>query len=153
MAGLMDKAKEFVAEKVANMEKPEASVKNVDLKGVSTECITYKADVNVTNPYSTSIPICQISYTFKSADRVIAEGTIPDPGSLKAEADTMLDVEVKVPHSVLASLVKDIGADWDIDYELNIILTVDLPIFGNFNIPVNSKGEVKLPTLSTLFGC
>ncbi|MFS8027253.1 putative Late embryogenesis abundant protein, LEA_2 subgroup [Helianthus anomalus] len=153
MAGLMDKAKEFVAEKVANMEKPEATVKNVDLKGVSTECITYKADVNVSNPYSTSIPICQISYTFKSADRVIAEGTIPDPGSLKAEADTMLDVEVKVPHSVLASLVKDIGADWDIDYELNIILTVDLPIFGNFNIPVNSKGEVKLPTLSTLFGC
>ncbi|KAM0048240.1 hypothetical protein Hdeb2414_s0008g00272241 [Helianthus debilis subsp. tardiflorus] len=71
MAGLMDKAKEFVAEKVANMEKPEASVKNVDLKGVSTECITYKADVNVTNPYSTSIPICQISYTFKSADRFI----------------------------------------------------------------------------------
>ncbi|KAJ0444418.1 putative Late embryogenesis abundant protein [Helianthus annuus] len=152
MAGLMDMAKEFVAEKVANMEKPEATVKNVDLKGVSTECITYKADVNVSNPYSTSIPICQISYTFKSADRVIAEGTIPDPGSLKAEADTMLDVGVKVPHSVLASLVKDIGADWDIDYELNIILTVDLPVFGNFNIPVNSKGEVKLPTLSTLFG-
>ncbi|KAJ0837304.1 putative Late embryogenesis abundant protein [Helianthus annuus] len=152
MAGLMDMAKEFVAEKVANMEKPEATVKNVDLKGVSTECITYKADVNVSNPYSTSIPICQISYIFKSADRVIAEGTIPDPGSLKAEADTMLDVGVKVPHSVLASLVKDIGADWDIDYELNIILTVDLPVFGNFNIPVNSKGEVKLPTLSTLFG-
>ncbi|KAF5761483.1 putative Late embryogenesis abundant protein, LEA_2 subgroup [Helianthus annuus] len=144
MAGLMDMAKEFVAEKVANMEKPEATVKNVDLKGVSTECITYKADVNVSNPYSTSIPICQISYTFKSADRVIAEGTIPDPGSLKAEADTMLDVGVKVPHSVLASLVKDIGADWDIDYELNIILTVDLPIFGNFNIPVNSKGEVRV---------
>ncbi|KAJ0642107.1 hypothetical protein HanLR1_Chr16g0634651 [Helianthus annuus] len=71
MAGLMDMAKEFVAEKVANMEKPEATVKNVDLKGVSTECITYKADVNVSNPYSTSIPICQISYTFKSADRFI----------------------------------------------------------------------------------
>ncbi|KAI3743955.1 hypothetical protein L1987_57027 [Smallanthus sonchifolius] len=152
MAGLVDKAKEFMAEKVANMEKPEAAVKNVDLKDVTSECITYKADVNVSNPYSTSIPICEISYTFKSADRVIAEGTIPDPGSLKANDDTMLDVGVKVPHSVLASLVKDIGADWDIDYELNIILTVDLPIFGNFNIPVNSKGEIKLPTLSSLFG-
>ncbi|KAI7733799.1 hypothetical protein M8C21_020889 [Ambrosia artemisiifolia] len=152
MAGLMDMAKDFVTDKLANMKKPEADIINVDLKGVNTECITYKADVNVSNPYSTSIPICQISYTFKSADRVIAEGTIPDPGSLKAEGDTMLDVAVKVPHSVLASLVKDIGADWDIDYELNIILTVDLPIFGNINIPVNSKGEVKLPTLSTLFG-
>ncbi|KAJ0668908.1 putative Late embryogenesis abundant protein [Helianthus annuus] len=152
MAGLVDKAKEFVAEKIANMEKPEATVKNVDLKGVSTECITYKADVNVSNPYSTPIPICEISYTFKSAGRVIAEGTIPDPGSLKAKSDTMLDVGVKVPHSVLVSLVKDIGADWDIDYELNIILTVDLPVVGNLNIPVNSVGEIKLPTLSSLFG-
>ncbi|KAJ0827824.1 hypothetical protein HanRHA438_Chr17g0830291 [Helianthus annuus] len=64
----------------------------------------------------------------------------------------MLDVGVKVPHSVLVSLVKDIGADWDIDYELNIILTVDLPVVGNLNIPVNSVGEIKLPTLSSLFG-
>ncbi|KAD4982726.1 hypothetical protein R6Q59_002353 [Mikania micrantha] len=152
MAGLIDKAKEFLAEKVADMEKPTATVKNVDLKDVSRDCITYKADVNVSNPYRTPIPICEISYTFKSAGRVIAEGTIPDPGSLKANDDTMLDVGVKVPHSVLVSLGKDIGADWDIDYELDIILTVDLPIFGNFSIPVNSKGEIKLPTLSSLFG-
>ena len=71
MAGLIDKAKEFVAEKVANMEKPEACVKNVDLKDFSRECITYKADVNVSNPYGTSIPICEISYTFKSAGRFV----------------------------------------------------------------------------------
>lgn len=83
---------------------------------------------------------------------MIAEGSIPDPGSLKAKADTMLDVGVKVPHSVLMSLMRDIGADWDIDYELNIILTVDLPVVGNLNIPVNSKGEIKLPTLSSLMG-
>lgn len=71
MAGLVDKAKEFVAEKVANMKKPEATVKNVDLKNVACDCITYKADVNVSNPYSTPIPICEISYTFKSAGRLI----------------------------------------------------------------------------------
>lgn len=47
----------------------------------------------------------------------------------------MLDIGVMVPHNVLVSLVEDIGADWDIDYELNIILTVDLPVFGNINIP------------------
>jgi len=83
--------------------------------------------------------------------RVIASGTIPDPGSLKAKDTTILDVPVKVPHSVLVSLVKDIGRDWDIDYELEIGLTIDLPIVGNFTIPLSWKGEVKLPTLSDLF--
>ncbi|KAK3010187.1 hypothetical protein RJ639_011938 [Escallonia herrerae] len=151
MANLMDKAKNFVAEKVAHMKKPEASITDVDLKGVSRECITYNAKVSVSNPYSTSIPICEISYTLKSAGRVIASGNIPDPGSLKGDDTTMLDVGVKVPHNVLVSLVKDIGADWDIDYELELGLTLDLPLIGNFTIPLSTKGEIKLPTLSDLF--
>ncbi|KAK2995832.1 hypothetical protein RJ640_006171 [Escallonia rubra] len=151
MANLMDKAKNFVAEKVAHMKKPEASITDVDLKGVSRECITYNAKVSVTNPYSTSVPICEISYTLKSSGREIASGNVPDPGSLKGDDTTMLDVAVKVAHSVLVSLVKDIGADWDIDYELELGLTLDLPLIGNFTIPLSTKGEVKLPTLSDLF--
>ncbi|XP_074382157.1 desiccation protectant protein Lea14 homolog [Apium graveolens] len=151
MSGLLDKAKEYVTEKVTEMKKPEASVENVDLKDVSRECITYDAKVAVKNPYGTSIPICEISYSLKSADREIASGTVPDPGSLKGNDTTILDVGLKVPHSVLFSLAKDIGADWDIDYELGITLTIDLPVFGNFTLPISSKGEIKLPTFSDLW--
>lgn len=69
MSGLLDKAKEYVMEKVAEMKKPEASLRDVELKEASRECITYEAKVSVSNPYSTSIPICEISYTLKSANR------------------------------------------------------------------------------------
>uniref|UniRef100_A0A5B6ZEC9 Water stress and hypersensitive response domain-containing protein n=1 Tax=Davidia involucrata TaxID=16924 RepID=A0A5B6ZEC9_DAVIN len=151
MSHLVDKAKNFVADKVANMKKPEATLTDVDLKDVSRDGITYGAKVSVNNPYSTAIPICQISYTLKSAGRVIASGTIPDPGSLTGNETTILDVPVKVPHSVLVNLVRDIGADWDIDYELELGLTIDLPVIGNLTIPLSSKGEIKLPTLSDLF--
>lgn len=83
--------------------------------------------------------------------REIASGTVPDPGSLKGNDTTLLNVGLKVPHSVLLSLARDIGADWDIDYDLAIVLIVDLPIFGNISIPINSKGEIKLPTVSDLW--
>ncbi|KAL3517221.1 hypothetical protein ACH5RR_024123 [Cinchona calisaya] len=149
---LVDKAKNYVAEKVANMPKPEASVTDVDLKGVSRECITYQADVSVKNPYSVAVPICEISYVLKSSGRVIASGNIPDPGSLKGNDTTLLDVALKVPHSVLLSLARDIGRDWDIDYELDIGLIINLPVIGNFTIPLSQKGEIKLPTFSDLFG-
>ncbi|XP_027158222.1 desiccation protectant protein Lea14 homolog [Coffea eugenioides] len=149
---LVDKAKNYVAEKVANMPKPEASVTDVDLKGISRECITYQAKVSVKNPYSVPIPICEISYVLKSATRVIASGNIPDPGSLKGDETTLLEVPVKVPHSVLLSLARDIGRDWDIDYELELGLIIDLPVIGNFTIPLSQKGEIKLPTFSDLFG-
>ncbi|KAL4354387.1 hypothetical protein GQ457_06G031770 [Hibiscus cannabinus] len=151
MSQLVDKAKNFVAEKVANIKKPEADVTDVDLKHVSRENIEYGAKVAVNNPYSHSIPICEISYTFKSAGREIASGTIPDPGSLRANETTMLDVPLKVPYNILVSLARDIGRDWDIDYELGVGLTIDLPIIGNFTIPLSKKGEIKLPTLSDIF--
>ncbi|PIN20182.1 hypothetical protein CDL12_07144 [Handroanthus impetiginosus] len=148
---LVDKAKNFVADKVANMEKPEASITDVDLKDVGRDGVTYLAKVAVTNPYGVSIPVCEIKYSLKSADRVIASGHIPDPGSLKGNDETMLEVGVKVPQSVLMSLMKDIGADWDIDYLLEIGLVIDLPVIGNFTIPLSRKGEMKLPTLRDLF--
>nr|ACJ04786.1 LEA-2 protein [Bupleurum chinense] len=151
MSSLLGKAKDYVSEKIADMKKPEAEVLDVDLKDVSRSCIIYDAKVSVTNPYSTSVPICDITYCLKSNSREIASGTVPDPGSLKGKDITMLDVALKVPHNVLMSLAKDIGADWDIDYELEIILIVDLPIFGNIRIPINSKGEIKLPTMSDLW--
>lgn len=44
-------------------------------------------------------------------DWKIASGTVPDPGSLKGNDTTMLDVGLKVPHSVLFSLAKEIGVE------------------------------------------
>lgn len=69
MSQLIDKAKGFVAEKIANVKKPEASVTDVDFKRVSRDCIEYLANVSVTNPYGAPIPICEISYSLKSATR------------------------------------------------------------------------------------
>ncbi|XP_071700894.1 desiccation protectant protein Lea14 homolog [Rutidosis leptorrhynchoides] len=152
MAGLLEQATNYVSEKVASIPKPEATVTDVDLKGVNLSSVTYNAKVNVSNPYSTPIPIGEIRYVLKSSGSEIASSTIPDPGSLKGSGDTMLDVEIKVPHSVLISLAKDIAVDWDIDYELLVYLVVDIPLIGDISIPVSSKGEIKLPSLSDYFG-
>ncbi|KAK9056150.1 hypothetical protein SSX86_027239 [Deinandra increscens subsp. villosa] len=151
MAGLLDQAKQFVSDAVASMEKPEATVTDVDLKSVAIGSVTYLAKVNVSNPYSTPIPIGEIRYVLKSFGSEIATGTVPDPGSLKANGDTLLNVDIKVPHSILVSLVKDIARDWDIDYELQIKLVIDLPLIGEICLPVTSKGEIKLPSLSDFF--
>lgn len=76
---------------------------------------------------------------------------MPDPGSIAGKETTKLNVEMKVPHSIIKSLVKDICRDWDIDYELNVGLIIDLPIIGNFTIPLSSKGEIKLPSIKDFF--
>ncbi|XP_055807018.1 desiccation protectant protein Lea14 homolog [Solanum dulcamara] len=147
----VDKAKNYVSEKVAEMEKPEATVMNVDVKKMSFDSISYHAKVSVTNPYQVPIPIMEIAYVVKCYGSIVATGTIPDPGSLKAKSTTLVDVPAKVPHSAILSLVKDIAADWDIDYTLELGFIIDLPVFGNFTIPLTYSGEYKLPTLSDLW--
>ncbi|KAJ1264280.1 hypothetical protein BS78_09G251100 [Paspalum vaginatum] len=148
---LLDKAKGFVAEKIAHVPKPEASLDSLSFKGVSRECITLHSNVNVSNPYDHRLPICEVTYTLKFAGKAVATGTMPDPGWIAASGTTKLEIPAKVPYDFLVSLVKDVGRDWDIDYELLVGLTVDLPIVGNFTIPLSTSGEFKLPTLKDLF--
>ena len=70
MAKLVEKAKKIVEEKVADVKKPEAWVTDMDLADFCSDAITYTAKVAVKNPYSSPIPICQISYSFKSKGRL-----------------------------------------------------------------------------------
>ncbi|XP_073007844.1 late embryogenesis abundant protein Lea14-A-like [Typha latifolia] len=151
MSSLLDKAKEFVADKIAQIPKPEASLTDVSFKSLSGDSITLHSELSVSNPYSHRIPICEITYSLKSAGRVIASGTMPDPGWIAASEKTELELPVKVPYDFLVSLMRDVGRDWDIDYELEVGLTVDLPVVGNFTIPLSTKGELKLPTFKDMF--
>ncbi|KAL8506105.1 hypothetical protein ACS0TY_017096 [Phlomoides rotata] len=148
---LFEKAKNYVTEKVSNVPMPEATISDVDFKGFGLDGITLLAKVSVSNPYSVPIPIGEIAYKVKSAERQIVSGSIPDPGSLKSNDNTLLEVMVKVPHSAVVSLVRDIGGDWDIDYILELGLIIDLPVVGNITIPMSYKGEMKLPTISDFF--
>jgi LEA14-like dessication related protein len=66
---MLDKAKNFVAEKLTTIEKPEASIDNVDFKRVSSDSVEYLAKLSVKNPYGYALPVCEISYTLKSAGR------------------------------------------------------------------------------------
>eukprot|EP00262_Sarcandra_glabra_P010439 TRINITY_DN25730_c0_g1_i1.p1 TRINITY_DN25730_c0_g1~~TRINITY_DN25730_c0_g1_i1.p1 ORF type:complete len:152 (-),score=18.01 TRINITY_DN25730_c0_g1_i1:160-615(-) len=151
MAKLVDKAKNFVIEKIARIEKPEADLTDLSVKDVSRDSVTFHAQLSVTNPYTHDIPISEISYTLKSANRVIASGTMADPGSITAKESTMIEIPVKVPYDILVSIAKDVGKDWDIDYAIDMGLTMKIPVVGNFTLPLSQKGETKLPTLSDVF--
>uniref|UniRef100_A0ACD5W196 Uncharacterized protein n=1 Tax=Avena sativa TaxID=4498 RepID=A0ACD5W196_AVESA len=151
MASLVGKARGFVAEKIAQMPKPEASLERVEFKSISREGITLHSYVDVSNPYSYRIPICELTYTFKSDGKVIASGTMPDPGWIGASGLTKLELPVDVPYDFVMSLMKDLSGDWDIDYVLEVGITIDLPVLGTFTIPVATEGEMKLPTFRDMF--
>ncbi|KAI3905511.1 hypothetical protein MKX01_038401 [Papaver californicum] len=152
MADLFDKAKHFVTDTIDSMKKvPEATLTDVDVKSVGFTSVTLLAKISVNNPYITPLPMVEVDYTLKSLNNVILTGKVPDPGNLKAKGITLLEVDVKVPYSILLSVVKDVSTDWDLDYELLLGLIIDLPLIGNITIPLSQKGEFKLPSITDFF--
>jgi hypothetical protein len=77
MAGLVDKAKGFVVEKVTQIPKPEAALDRVSFRSISREGVELHSHVDVSNPYSHRIPICEITYTFKSAGKYVIHACVP----------------------------------------------------------------------------
>jgi len=65
----MEAIKGFVSEKISEMPKPEATFQDLDLKGVAMDGVSYLAKIAVSNPYPTSIPICEVDYSLKSDAR------------------------------------------------------------------------------------
>lgn len=147
----MDKAKLFVAEKVMGIEKPTADVTDVSVKNMSRDGITLHADVDVMNPYSHDLPIGQISYKLRSGEKIIASGTIADPGSIMSKEKTAFNIPIKVPYDFMLSIMKDLGKDGDLDYQWEVCLTMHLPIVGKFTLPLSKDGSLKMPSISDIF--
>lgn len=74
-----------------------------------------------------------------------------DTGGVAANSSTSIEVGSKVGYNFLINLMRDIGADWDIDYDFDVGVTLKLPIIHSFTIPLHKKGTLKLPTLADLF--
>jgi LEA14-like dessication related protein len=151
MAGLVNKAKDLVADKIAHMEKPTADLTDVDLDDISRDSVRLKSDVLINNPYDHDLPILEITYRLRCGDREITSGTVGHNGSVAANSSTAIAVGSKVPYSFLINLMRDIGADWDIDYDFDVGVKLKLPIIHSFTIPLHKKGTFKLPTLSDIF--
>lgn len=147
----MDKAKLFVAEKIVGVEKPSADVTDVSVKNVSRDGITLEADVDILNPYSHDLPIGEISYCLRSGEKIIASGTILDPGSIMSKEKTLFNIPIKVPYDFMFSIMKDLGKDGDLDYRWEVGLTMHIPIVGKFTLPLSKDGTLKMPSISDMF--
>ncbi|MCL7036753.1 hypothetical protein MKW94_008723 [Papaver nudicaule] len=142
-----EKANNFMTETIDSMRKiPEATLTDVAVKKVGFTSVTLLAEISVNNPYITPIPMVEVAYTLKSLNNVIVIGKVPNPGNLKASGITLLEVDVKVPYSILLGI-----SDWDLDYELLLGLIIDLPLIGDITIPLSQKGEIKLPSITDFF--
>ncbi|PIA51474.1 hypothetical protein AQUCO_01100366v1 [Aquilegia coerulea] len=133
-----------------NIKKPDAQITHVAVKNVSGDGDTanVKSQIAVTNPYDHSIPIVGVVYTLKCGGQVVASGNINNPeSSINKDGITFLDIEMQILRSLVANLVREMKFQFEIDYELEIGFTVQLPIIGRFTLYLENKGVFNLSSL------
>ena len=69
MDELIDMAKDFIAENVLHMEKPEADLTDVEVKHIDRSALSLESNVAISNPYSHDLPIFELSSQIKSGGR------------------------------------------------------------------------------------
>ncbi|XP_034709810.1 desiccation protectant protein Lea14 homolog [Vitis riparia] len=127
------------------MDAAGARVFDVVIRDKSEERVTYNAKVSMTNPYFTPIRVYNVSYTLKTdnSNRVIVVGRMEElQVLLPASKNIVVEVPILVPHS---QLMADIGGAWNSIYQLDLTVTVDLPLSAGQTIPLAWEGEINMP--------
>ncbi|XP_021906294.1 late embryogenesis abundant protein Lea14-A-like [Carica papaya] len=136
--------KTCVTDTVKSLTKVNIHLTGIGVKSVHLHYIEFAVRISIKNRILNHLPIPNISYNFKMGGREVSAGEV-NSESLDATDKTNMEFILKVPYNIVISIVKDVGSDGDVDYEIHVNLTFHVPIIDHITIPLSKSGEIKLP--------
>ncbi len=129
---------------LSTVSKPELSVEEVRLTGLSFEALSLAIDVGIANPNPIAVPLAGFDYDFQIAGESFLTGEDSRQQSIAAKGRSTVQIPLKIPFKKLyAAFQKLAGAD-SVDYQLAAGLRFDLPLVGATRIPVKTSGRLPL---------
>ncbi|XP_021906281.1 uncharacterized protein LOC110820945 [Carica papaya] len=131
---------------INSLTKVNIRLAGIGVKSVHLTFIEFSVRISINNRILHLLPIPDISYNFKMGGREVSAGAV-NSEALEASDKTNLEFILKVPYDIVISIIRDVGSDWDVDYEIHVHLTFHVPIISHITIPLSKTGEIKLPKL------
>jgi LEA14-like dessication related protein len=132
---------------IGGAPKPTAHVIGASIRGLSLENIVLLFDVEVENPYPTSLPLIDLGYSLASGGSKFLEGTIKPTGSIPARGKQVIQVPATVAFSSLFATLKGVKPGAIVPYTADFKLGVDAPVLGRLDVPLSKKGELPIPAV------
>lgn len=130
---------------IGGAPKPTAHVIGASIRGLSLDNIVLLFDVEVENPYATSLPLIDLGYSLASGGRKFLEGTIKPTGSIPAHGKQVIQLPATVPFSSLLATLKGVKPGAIVPYTADFKLGVDAPVLGRLDVPLSKSGELPVP--------
>ncbi len=127
--------------------KPTAHVIGASIRGLSLENIVLLFDVEVENPYATSLPLAELRYSLTSSGKNFLEGTVQPTGSIPARGKQVIQLPATVQFSSLFATLKGVKPGAIVPYTADFKIGVNAPVFGRIDVPLSKSGELPVPAV------
>lgn len=128
--------------------RPTAKVVSTNIDGLDLNGLNLNFGVEIQNPYSTNIPLTQLSYALATEGNPFLSGQLAEkPGSIPAMGSTVVKVPVRIDFQKAMQLVSSIQPGKSVPYQADLTISVDALGLGNVDIPLRQTGQIPVPDL------
>lgn len=133
---------------LSSTARPSAKVVSTTIDGLDLNGLNLNFGVEIQNPYSTNIPLTQLSYALATEGTPFLSGQLADkPESIAAMGSTVVQVPVRINFQKAMQMVSSIQPGKSVPYQADLTISVDALGLGNVDIPLRQHGQIPIPDL------
>ncbi len=129
------------------MDRPGASLKNVEIANLDLQGADLVFDVELSNPYPAAIPLLDMSYQLASGGKQVLQGDAKLNATVPAKGSRRVKLPVKLAFADLLDAVSGVKPGEVVDYSAALDLAVDVPGAGRMTLPIKHDGKVPIPAV------
>lgn len=130
-----------------SLAKPNASVTNATISGLSFTQIDLLFDIKVDNPNTVAINLAGLDYGLKINGNSLFSGNKNDALKIEAQASSIIQIPLSLKYNDIYQGVKDLKSKKNSTYLFEGGVSFNLPVLGLTRIPISKSGDVPLISL------
>jgi LEA14-like dessication related protein len=127
--------------------KPKATVTSIKFGDVTPNWATLLFDVEIENPYSSKLPVRNLSFALTSNERPLFWGGAAQQEMLPAKSKKTVTLSVPVGYQNVIKSFDEFVAGVHIPYEAEVNLTLGTSTLEKMNVPLKKTGQITVPNI------
>ena len=127
--------------------KPTARLTDTRLANINFEQADLVFDLAVENQNPVAINLAGLKYDLKIENQSLVSGVTAQGLEVKAASTSVVQLPVSLKYDDLRKLPGELWQKDSFAYQLDTSFIVDLPVIGEYAIPVSKQGELPVPKL------
>lgn len=138
-------------QKLSDVSRPQVSVADMNITGLSLSTVELTADIEITNPNNIAIDLSSYNYALKINDLTFISGIEDQNTSIKARESNVIKIPLEIDYSELIQTIQSLRNQDRSNFDFEAAFGFALPVIGDIEVPVQYSGEIpiiKRPSIS-----